>query len=721
MSDDQNPEAPDAGGEPTDAAAPESAPARTRPARFGPFKREAQSFIELFAIAGLAFAQPALDVLSKNTEVLLSRRADTLEVLVLTALVLLVPPVVAWLLEVLAGVVHPPIRRWVHAVLIAVFAGVLLEEVVKQASGLTAEKLIAIGVIGAAGAVWLVIKVEAIRTFLRFLAFAPLVFALLFLFASPVTSAVISSAPASATSVKITNPKRVVMIVMDEFPLQSLMDGHGNIDASLYPNFAQLSQQTTWYRNDTTVAKYTNFAVPSIETGRLPKDPDAVPTSVDYPDNIFRLLGNKYRMNVHEQNFQHLCPSNVCADRRPKASTPSTVKSLVDETTDLWKTFASPKRAGPVKLIDVNLHLPAVRTAREFTQSLKPGTERIFDFVHLMVPHQPWRFNQALQDDGSSDLSQGAGIGSWDSDSSATLAHERHILNTQAADTMVGRVIAKLKRIGAWDDSVVVVTADHGIAFKPDEPLRGATLDNYQEILWTPLFIKAPRQKAGGIDDRPMQSIDIVPTVADLIGAKIPWKVDGTSALGAPRAEFKRQYYAWGPQQPGELWADPPKFLTFDAPSGFKRMLDTAAVDPVGPPELRPYRIGKYKDLIGQSVTGRVQEKKGGPTLLYLDHPELYANIVPTAKMIPWSAIQGYVVDLSEVRPLAFAANGKIVGLSWARPLAGSKDGFYFGSMAPSLFTPGVNKLTAYTISGPADAPVFEPLPINGNPGGAGG
>ena len=68
----------------------------------------------------------------------------------------------------------------------------------------------------------------------------------------------------------IGKPNRIVMIVMDEFPLESILDGTGHVDAALFPNFAALANTSTWFRNDTTVAPYTDVAVPAILTGRLP-------------------------------------------------------------------------------------------------------------------------------------------------------------------------------------------------------------------------------------------------------------------------------------------------------------------------------------------------------------------------------------------------------------------------------------------------------------------
>ena len=43
-------------------------------ARFGPWRREVGSFLELFALCGVAIAQPTLDIFQQNADFLLSRR-----------------------------------------------------------------------------------------------------------------------------------------------------------------------------------------------------------------------------------------------------------------------------------------------------------------------------------------------------------------------------------------------------------------------------------------------------------------------------------------------------------------------------------------------------------------------------------------------------------------------------------------------------------------------
>jgi uncharacterized membrane protein YeaQ/YmgE (transglycosylase-associated protein family) len=683
--------------------------------RFGPMRSELRAFLELFAVAGLAIVQPALDVLSNNTEVLVSKKATAAQTIVVVAALVIGPPFVAWVLEVLSGLAFPAARRYVHAVLVAVFAGVFVEEVVKHATSLEPLPLVIIGIVGALVAALLVLRVEASRTFLRFLALAPVAFVVLFLFASPATSAVMSDGPGKAADVEIHRPKRVVMIVMDEFPLQTLLDGQGKIDAALYPNFAELAQTSTWYRNDTTVAPFTELAVPAIATGQYPSKADAVPTSVDYPDTIFRLLGGTYDMNVHEQDFVRLCPNKLC----PAAASPSfggNVKAVGEEVVDLWRKFAAPERTR-ADFVPANSEVPAMRTARQFLSSLRPSDQPTLDYVHILLPHQPWRFNQALQDTGFTTMNSGAPYGIWASDEAAAVGHMRHRMSTQAADTFIGQTIRKLKRIGAWDDSVVVVTADHGIAFEAGQPTRGATNANVHEILWTPLFIKAPAQTSGVTDDRPMQSIDVVPTIAKMIDARIPWNVDGVAAQGAPRKEFPRRLYQWSPlglKVSGELKVDPPNYLSFPARPNQAKVLDAEPAAQDGPPDLRIYRLGRYGALVGQPVAPLQHDEPGGPATIYVQDPGAYTNIEPTAKRIPWSFIEGYVKNLAKPTQVAFAANGVIVGLSEAAPLPPSKNGYYSASLAPTLFRSGANELTAYAVTGPPSQPRLSQIPVGG-------
>ena len=54
---------------------------------------------------------------------------------------------------------------------------------------------------------------------------------------------------------------------------------------------------------------------------------------------------------------------------------------------------------------------------------------------------------------------------------------------------------------------------------------------NVADIAPVPFFLKPPGQQRGRMSDKPLRTVDVLPTVADAIGARIPWRIDGHSAL----------------------------------------------------------------------------------------------------------------------------------------------------------------------------------------------
>ena len=75
-------------------------------------------------------------------------------------------------------------------------------------------------------------------------------------------------------------------------------------------------------------------------------------------------------------------------------------------------------------------------------------------------------------------------------------------------DDAVGELIERLRRSGVYENTVVVVTSDHG-EFLGEHHLVEHSKDVYQEVLTAPLIIKAPGQSNGLVDNRIVTSTDI--------------------------------------------------------------------------------------------------------------------------------------------------------------------------------------------------------------------
>jgi hypothetical protein len=182
-----------------------------------------------------------------------------------------------------------------------------------------------------------------------------------------------------------------------------------------------------------------------------------------------------------------------------------------------------------------------------------------------------------------------------------------------------------------------------------------------------------------------MLSIDVLPTMADVLGVKIPWKVDGRSASGRPR-----------PPGPLTIMRNDIGFegrrQTFDGPAGFAKVLRARAAPPGGDPALRVYRIGRYGGLVGRPAAPLVSGAR--PRRGTLSTPGSWNDVDPSSDSVPWTTATGTVTGVKE-GTVAVAVNGRIAGL--ADVTAGGR---YDAMLAPTLFRAGKNDVTAFLVTG---------------------
>lgn len=155
--------------------------------------------------------------------------------------------------------------------------------------------------------------------------------------------------------------------------------------------------------------------------------------------------------------------------------------------------------------------------------------------LHLVFPHGPWRYlpdgrryDEVDPMPGEVD-ERGRGT-SWRRDGwLVAQAYQRHLLQTQLADKLVSALLMKLKRTNLLDDALLVVTADHGIGWKPGAWKRLPTRATAGSLGWVPLFVKAPGQREPYVSDAPAETVDVLPTIADHLDATTWPGVDGIS------------------------------------------------------------------------------------------------------------------------------------------------------------------------------------------------
>lgn len=111
------------------------------------------------------------------------------------------------------------------------------------------------------------------------------------------------------------------------------------------------------------------------------------------------------------------------------------------------------------------------------------------------------------------------------------LLHGLYRANMPSLDAQVGALFDGLERLGAYDDALIIVTADHGEEFH--EHGRFIHSQPYDESIHVPLFVKLPHGRAAGrrVEDL-VETVDLLPTVLDLLQIDPPATVQGRSLLG---------------------------------------------------------------------------------------------------------------------------------------------------------------------------------------------
>ncbi|EOR94597.1 Choline-sulfatase [Arcticibacter svalbardensis MN12-7] len=119
--------------------------------------------------------------------------------------------------------------------------------------------------------------------------------------------------------------------------------------------------------------------------------------------------------------------------------------------------------------------------------------------------------------------------GVWKNRDLQTVRNElgREYACVENIDNQLKKVLQKLKDMGELDNTYVIYTADHGIAIGR-HGLMGK--QNLYEHTWrVPFFVKGPGIKAGTRVEGNIYLLDVLPTLCDLAGIKIPEKVEGKS------------------------------------------------------------------------------------------------------------------------------------------------------------------------------------------------
>ena len=672
------------------------------------------SYLELAVLWTFAVAQPLFDLLKDNPEFFAARGSSGFDVISFAVLLVVVPPLILLAAELLIGLAGSQARHWAHVVLLGALAALIAAQALKKAFDASDLILIVLSLAIGAALAALYARAEPVRSFLRVLSPAPLVFLALFLFTNPISKLAFPD-EAQARSIGGVTQAPIVVVLLDELPVNTLLDDRGRIDAVRYPGFGELARNATWFKNAYTVYDSTERAQPAIMDGNLPAE-DKLPTSSDHPNSIFSLFGKTHRMLVSEEATT-VCSRDICTDDRLEEGYGDRLSSMSKDLGLVWLHVVSPP--------DIEADLPSVsenwgnfggaeETAdlgndpqqRNARANLNSGRRARFDawiedirdtsrpqlaFKHTLLPHVPWQYlpDARRYRRSANDLIPGMSNQSYRWQSQLDVLLQRHYLQTGFADHELQRLWRHLKDEGMYDKALIVVAADHGVAFPKRRERRRLSRETAAEIAPVPLLIKAPGQQRGRTDDAWVSTIDILPTMFDLLDLDPRVKMDGKSAF-SDEVKNRTQLHMFIRNSFEELRIPGDQFLR-ERQKIIERNLKLFGTGR----DDRLYRIGPNPELIGR------QPASAGLRPLDTELPNAsdYRSVDTNSDFIPVHVVGRVRDDGPGGRDIAVAVNGKIVAVGETFTLATGDEGELVSVVVPpESFNQGRNEVEVFEV-----------------------
>jgi arylsulfatase A-like enzyme len=345
----------------------------------------------------------------------------------------------------------------------------------------------------------------------------------------------------------------VIMVVLDTVRADHLsLYGY---DRETTPNLRQLARRATLYQHSYSTGDMTLPSHASIFTGLYPSQHRAH-YSLDAP--VGRPLAQS-----------HITLAEILASQGYKTLAVVANGGYLTSTFGFDQGFAVydqrlpavPMRSSPpyvlksVILTAATRLLPEIdmcnrsRTAQEITASVHsllderpPATEQpLFLFVNYMDAHYPYLppepFDKMFpaKDEHFTDIRYGD---IWENtilrNQAVPAADQMHLISQYDGgiayiDFQLGKLIERLKKLKLYDDSLLIVTSDHGEYFGERNLLDHGGMSVYQDQVAVPLLIKYPGQTQSEIIDSNVSGVDLFPTVLDVLGFPIPKSAQGKS------------------------------------------------------------------------------------------------------------------------------------------------------------------------------------------------
>ncbi|GAB4171006.1 MAG: sulfatase [Terrimicrobiaceae bacterium] len=199
---------------------------------------------------------------------------------------------------------------------------------------------------------------------------------------------------------------------------------------------------------------------------------------------------------------------------------------LADEAVELLKTLSKNRQPFFLAVGFLKPHLPFCAPAKYWDlydreKLWPPPTRCIPPGVPEWTSQPGWELRNAYQ------IPNGQGEPLYE-DFEKTLRHGYYAC-VSYVDAQIGRVLDALEAEGLDESTVVVLWGDHG--YHVGDMGTWCKHTNYEVAVHAPLMMRAPGYRGGQVVKRPVEFLDIYPTLAELCHLKVPEHLEGQSLV----------------------------------------------------------------------------------------------------------------------------------------------------------------------------------------------
>ncbi len=347
-------------------------------------------------------------------------------------------------------------------------------------------------------------------------------------------------------------PPSILVVSLDTFRAD-----HLGTARYLTPNLDDFAAESVQFTNASAQANITSMSHGSLFTGRYPSElgipgPQFVldtntPTLAEvigyygyttvavtgggHLDQNFGIMRGFKELHVPAQmgSLFHTLPVALAwLDARPADSPPF---FLFLHTYDTHAPYLEPAPFGhaydtqqPTPLAELVLHTPD-GTEHVFGDTYLPGEENRGLLARRKTP-RAW---DASALDHVHTLAQNTPGAATFTDDDAAEIRDAYAAAVAYTDAWFGRLVLELKERGIYDQTIIIVLADHGESLG-EQGLWGHGETLSQAELHVPLLIRFPGATPRVVD-RPVELLDVMPTVLEMAGATLPASMRGRSLV----------------------------------------------------------------------------------------------------------------------------------------------------------------------------------------------